>query len=80
MFINQQIKSVIFRQYESSQHGSTPQQCAGFKRCCLSSALDETNVDMLWICVEKNGNVRSWCEEDENTDCADGKSDAEWYR
>jgi hypothetical protein len=32
--------------------------------------VDETNVDMLWIGVVKNGNVKSWCEEDEGTDCA----------
>jgi hypothetical protein len=56
----------------------TRSECAGFKRCFLSSVVDETNVDMLWIGVEKNGNVRRWCEGDEGTDCADGKSDAEW--
>jgi len=56
----------------------TGSECEGFKRCCLSIAVNETNVVMLWIGGEKNGNVRSWCEEDEGTDCADRKSDTDW--
>jgi hypothetical protein len=56
----------------------TRSECEGFKRSCQLSEMDETNVDMLWIAVEENGNVSSWCEEDEDTDCADGKSYTDW--
>jgi hypothetical protein len=56
----------------------TRSECEGFKRSCLLSAVNETNVHMLWIGVENNGNVRNWCEEDKGTDCADGKSDTDW--
>jgi len=33
----------------------------GFKKCCISSALDETddNDDMLWNVSEEDGHVRS---------------------
>jgi hypothetical protein len=36
---------------------------------------------MLICCgmaVRRVGNVRSRCEEDEDTDCSDGDSDADW--
>jgi hypothetical protein len=39
----------------------------GFKKCCISSAVDETD-DMSKI-------VRSECEEDEGTNCEDEDSD-----
>jgi hypothetical protein len=39
----------------------------GFKKCCVSSAVDEID-DMLWNGSEMDGNVRSECEEDEGTD------------
>ena len=42
-----------------------------FKNCCISSAVDGTDVDMLWIGSEEDRNVRSECEEDEGTDCED---------
>jgi hypothetical protein len=41
----------------------------GFKKCCMSSAVDENDDDVLWNGSESDGNVRSWCEE--GTD---------WYR
>jgi len=44
----------------------------GFKKCCVSSALVETDDDMLWNGSEEDGDVRSECEEDEGTDCEDG--------
>jgi len=47
----------------------------GFKKCCISSAVDE-NDDVLWNGSEEDGDVRSQCEEDEDTDCEDGDSDA----
>jgi hypothetical protein len=49
----------------------------GFKKCCISSAIDETE-DMLLNMSEEGGNVRSECEKDEGTDCADGDSDTDW--
>ena len=36
----------------------------GFRKCCISSALD--------------GDVRSECEEGEGTDCEDGDSGTDW--
>jgi hypothetical protein len=50
----------------------------GFKKCCISNAMDETDDDMLWNDSEEGGNVRSECEEDEDTDCEDGDSDTVW--
>ena len=50
----------------------SPEVTEGFKKCCISNAVDGTNDDMLW-----NGNeeVRSECEENEGTDCEGGESD-----
>ena len=42
----------------------------GFKKCCMSHALEGTDDDVLW-----NG---SECEEDEGTDCEDWDSDTDW--
>ena len=50
----------------------------GFKKCCISNAVDETD-DMLWNGSEEDGNVSSECEQDEGTDCEDGDSDTDWY-
>ena len=49
----------------------------GFKKRSTSSAIDETD-DMLWNKSEEDENIRSDCEEDEGTDCADGDSDNDW--
>ena len=49
----------------------------GFKKCCMSTAVDETDDDMLWNGSEEDGNVRSRCLEDEGTDCEDGGSDTD---
>ena len=46
-----------------------------FKKCCISSAVDETDDDMLWNGSEEDGDVRNKCEEDESTDGEDGDSD-----
>ena len=51
----------------------------GFKKCCVSSAVDETDDVMLWNGREEDGNVRSGCEGDEGTDCEDGYSNNDWY-
>ena len=47
----------------------------GFKKCCMSSTVAETDGDMLWNDSEEDGNVRSSCEEG-----TDGVSDTDWYR
>jgi hypothetical protein len=50
----------------------------GFKRWCISKAVDGTDDNMWWNGSEEDGNVRSECEDDEGTDCEDGDSDTEW--
>ena len=42
---------------------------------CMSP--DGTDDDMLWNGSEEDGDVRSECEEDEDTDCEDGDSDTD---
>jgi hypothetical protein len=39
----------------------------GFKKCCVSSVMYETD-DMLWNGSGEGGDVRCECEEDEGTD------------
>jgi hypothetical protein len=58
------------------QHISPEVTVKGFRKCCISSAVDET--DMLWNGSEVDRNVRSECEEDEGTECEDGDSDTDW--
>jgi len=60
------------------QHISQEVTVKGFKMCCMSSAVDETDDDMLWNGSEEDGNVWSECVEDEGTDCEDGDSDTDW--
>ena len=31
----------------------------GFKKCCISNTVDETDNDVLWSDSEEDGNVRS---------------------
>jgi hypothetical protein len=50
----------------------------GFKNSCVSSAVDETDDDMLWNGSEEDGDMSSECEEDEGTDCDDGDSNSGW--
>ena len=52
----------------------------GFTKCCISTAMDETDGGMLWNGSEEDGNVRSDCEKDEGTGCEDGNGDTDWYR
>jgi hypothetical protein len=47
----------------------------GFKKCCVSNAVDETDGDMLWNDSEESGSVGCDCDEDEGTACEDGASD-----
>jgi hypothetical protein len=49
----------------------------GFKKCLTSNAVDEINDDILWNGSEKDGNVRSECEQDEGTDCEGGENDTD---
>jgi hypothetical protein len=44
-----------------------------FKKCCTSTAVDETDDDMLW-----NGNISCKFEDDEGTACEDGDCDTDW--
>jgi hypothetical protein len=50
----------------------------GFKKCCVSSAVDEIDDDMLWNGNEEDGNVRGECEEDEGTYCGNVDSGPDW--
>jgi hypothetical protein len=46
----------------------TKSDCEGFEKCCISSALVETDDIMLWNGSEEDGDVRSqWGEE--GSDC-----------
>jgi hypothetical protein len=56
------------------QHISPDVTVKGFKKCCLSNALDGTNE----ICLEEDGDDRGEWEKDEGTVCEDGKSGADW--
>jgi hypothetical protein len=49
----------------------------GFKKCCISDAMDETDDDTSWNDREEDGN-RNECKEDEGTVCEDGDSDTNW--
>jgi hypothetical protein len=49
------------------------------KKCCISSALDGSEDDVLWSDSEEDRNVRSDGEE-EGTDCEDADSDTDWER
>jgi hypothetical protein len=57
------------------QHISQVVTVNGFKKCCISNALDKTDGGMLWNDSEKDGNVRSEPVEDEGNDCENGDND-----
>jgi len=50
----------------------------GFKKCCISNAVDGTDIDVLWNGSEEDGNVRSECEGDEGTGYEDADRDTYW--
>jgi hypothetical protein len=52
----------------------------GFKKCCISNAMDGSEDDVLWNDSEENGDVRSDAEEEEGTDREDADSDTDWER
>jgi len=60
------------------QHISPEVTVKSFKKCCISSAVEEIDDDMLWNGSDEDGHVRSECEENEDTDCEDGDSDNNW--
>jgi len=49
----------------------------GFKKCCISNAVDGNDDDILLNGNEEDGNVRSGCEENVGTDCEGGDSDTD---
>ena len=53
----------------------------GLQKYCISNAVDDYDYDnMLWNGSEEVGNVRSECEDDDDTNCEDGDSDTDWQR
>jgi hypothetical protein len=56
----------------------SPEVTEGFQKCCIFTAVDGTDDDVLWNGSEEDGNVRSECEEGESTDCEGGDSDTDW--
>jgi hypothetical protein len=60
------------------QHISPEVSVKGFRKCCISSAVNGTDDDVLENDSEEEGGVRSVCEEDEGTDCENGESDIVW--
>ena len=48
-----------------------------FKKCCISTAMGQTDEVMLWNDSKEDGNVQSECKEDEGTDYEDGDSDTD---
>jgi hypothetical protein len=52
----------------------------GFQKYCIFNTVDEKDDNMLWNGSEEDGNVRSECEEDEDTNYEDGGSDTDWQR
>jgi hypothetical protein len=47
------------------QHNPPQVTVKGFKKCCVSNALDGTDDGMFWNEREEDGNVRSEHEEEE---------------
>jgi hypothetical protein len=50
----------------------------GFKKCCVSNAVDKTDGDILWNGSEEDGKVRSQCVENEGMNCEEGDRDIPW--
>jgi hypothetical protein len=59
------------------QHISPEAILKGFKKHCISNAMDRTDDDTLWNDSEEEGGVKSEHEGDEGTDCEDGDSDTD---
>jgi hypothetical protein len=50
----------------------------GFKKCCISNAMDGTKGNLLWNDSEEYGDVRTERKEVESTDYENGGSDIDW--
>jgi hypothetical protein len=57
------------------QHITPAVTVKSFNMCCISTAVDNTDNDMMWNGNEQDGNGTSECEEDNGTDCDDAGSD-----
>jgi hypothetical protein len=75
--IKQEIKMYYFVTADH-QGISSEVTLKGFNKCCVSNAVEGADYDMLWNGSEDDGNVRSECEEVEDTDCEDEDSDTDW--
>ena len=51
------------------QHISKEVSVKGFKKWCVSSAVDLNDDGLFWNGSEEDGDVKSGCVEDEGTDC-----------
>jgi hypothetical protein len=78
-FINQEIKMCNLVNVDNNGMADISPEVTvkDFKKCCISSTVDE-NDDTLWNGSEETGDVRRECEEDEGTDCDNGASDTDW--
>jgi hypothetical protein len=59
-------------------HISPEVNVKGFEKCSISSAMDDTDDDMLWNDSEEDGSVWSECEENEGNDCEGQDSNTDW--
>ena len=59
----------------AQQHISPKVTVKGFKKRCISSAVNGTDENTL-----QSGSKRNEREEDEGTDCEDEDSDTDWWR
>ena len=57
----------------NTAHISPEKLGKSFTKCCISSAMDETDIDMLWNGSEEGGNVSI----EEGKDCEDGEGDTD---
>jgi len=49
----------------------------GFKKSCVSNAVDRTDENMLWYDSEEDVNIMSECEIEKGIDCEDGDGDTD---
>jgi hypothetical protein len=50
----------------------------GFKKCCITNAMDGTDDDMLWNGSKENEDIKRKCEGDVGTACEGEDSDTDW--
>jgi len=73
-FINQEVQTyyLVNVDHNSLKTHLTRSKCEGCKKCCIPTAVDGTDYDMLWNEGKDGGDVKSQCEENEGTYCEDG--------